>query len=59
MSYIVVKGTVRHNGEVYKSGDKISELSKEESARLLELGVVKESEPADSTNKKVKSDAKV
>lgn len=42
MAYVVVKGTVRHNGKSFKVGEGIPGLKKDEAGRLIELGAVEE-----------------
>lgn len=42
MAFVVVKGTVRHNGRSYVVGEELPSLKKEEAERLVSLNVVEE-----------------
>lgn len=54
---------IKHNGVLYKNGDKITEITKDEALRLIDLKVAelidnKFKTPKKEINKKIKSQAK-
>jgi hypothetical protein len=55
---IKVKGRVKHNGMIYREGEVIKEIKKEEAERLIDLGVAeKDTEAEKRAAEKEKADA--
>jgi hypothetical protein len=48
---VKVKGRVKHNGMIYREGEVIKEISKEEAERLIDLGVAEKDTEAEKRRK--------
>jgi hypothetical protein len=48
---IKVKGRVKHNGMIYREGEVIGEITKDEAERLIDLGVAEKDTEAEKRHK--------